>query len=146
MYDEACREIRNTLDAYAVAVVDLSQFHMFYPAYAGSSTGTGTTSNMGSSTTGDNSSRWHSSGQGSRQSTNSAGTWSTDGDSMPYAKPEDTSRARPTYHVEEQHVPKGRLPQVVFVPQRRSNLKGKQEDDDTDDRDNVGVNLARKLC
>jgi hypothetical protein len=38
IYDEACREIRLALDAYAVAVVDLSQFHLFYPAYQSSST------------------------------------------------------------------------------------------------------------
>ncbi|ADV25630.1 Protein-histidine kinase, putative [Cryptococcus gattii WM276] len=43
IYDEACREIRSALDAYAVAVVDLSQFHLFYPAYQNSSTGGGTT-------------------------------------------------------------------------------------------------------
>ncbi|KIR70576.1 hypothetical protein I310_05828 [Cryptococcus deuterogattii CA1014] len=43
IYDEACREIRSALDAYAVAVVDLSQFHLFYPAYQNSSTGGGST-------------------------------------------------------------------------------------------------------
>ncbi|KIR78165.1 hypothetical protein I306_04783 [Cryptococcus gattii EJB2] len=43
IYDEACREIRSALDAYAVSVVDLSQFHLFYPAYQNSSTGGGTT-------------------------------------------------------------------------------------------------------
>ncbi|EAL17185.1 hypothetical protein CNBN0140 [Cryptococcus deneoformans B-3501A] len=43
IYDEACREIRFALDAYAVAVVDLSQFHLFYPAYQNSSAGAGST-------------------------------------------------------------------------------------------------------
>ncbi|KAL7420450.1 hypothetical protein Q5752_004400 [Cryptotrichosporon argae] len=37
IYDEACREIRNALGAYAVAIVDLSQFHLFYPTYQTSS-------------------------------------------------------------------------------------------------------------
>jgi len=38
MFDEACSEIRLALDAYAVALVDLSQFYLSYPTSAGSST------------------------------------------------------------------------------------------------------------
>jgi hypothetical protein len=138
MYDEACREIRTTLDAYAVAVVDLSQFHMFYPAYAGSSTGT---SGQASSTTGRQSSNWHYSGQGSG-STASLGGWSMDSElSMPYARPEDRSRARPTYTVDDPTAAKPRMPQVVFVPKRRrSDPKAPRPPvHQKDDHDDVGV-------
>ena len=48
IYDEACSEIRYALDAHAVAVVDLSQFHLFYPAFQGSSIG-GSTGKGGTS-------------------------------------------------------------------------------------------------
>lgn len=38
IFDEACAEIRYALKADAVAIVDLSQFHLFYPSYSTSST------------------------------------------------------------------------------------------------------------
>ena len=38
IFDEACAEIRYALGADAVAIVDLSQFHLFYPNFSTSST------------------------------------------------------------------------------------------------------------
>jgi hypothetical protein len=70
-------------------------------------------------------------------------SWSAESDAVPYARPEDRTRARPTYHVNEQNTPQGLLPQVVFVPKRRIESRGEEDRSATDDRDDVGVIFSR---
>lgn len=52
IFDEACTEIRHALDAHAVAIVDLSQFHLFYPTYQTSSSAGSTRTGTGSRASG----------------------------------------------------------------------------------------------
>ncbi|WVF69066.1 hypothetical protein IAT40_003840 [Kwoniella sp. CBS 6097] len=127
IYDEACREIRYALDAYAVAVVDLSQFHLFYPTYQNSSTGGGT-STRGGSTSGRSKSQY-TGPDTARQSAQTGRTGSTasstlhgqmgeEDSSDAYSKPADVKRALPTYAVSDPMAP-SRTPQVLYIPSRR---------------------------
>ncbi|KAK8864137.1 hypothetical protein IAR55_001383 [Kwoniella newhampshirensis] len=125
IYDEACREIRMALDAYAVAVVDLSQFHLFYPAYQNSSTGGGS-STRGGSTTGP--ARSNITGGASTQagggstlrqgSTMASSTIGGDEGEEAYSKPNNRKRALPTYATTDIMAP-SRTPQVLYIPSRR---------------------------
>lgn len=110
IYDEACREIRTALDAYAVAVVDLTQFHLFYPAYQSSST-------AGTSTRGSTSRNTASAQMQSRGPTSTAGS-ALDDETEAYSKSDDVKRARKTYAVTDVTAP-SRTPQVLFIPGRR---------------------------
>ncbi|WWC96361.1 hypothetical protein V866_003228 [Kwoniella sp. B9012] len=126
IYDEACREIRNALDAYAVAVVDLSQFHLFYPTYQNSSTGGGSSTRGGSSTLHTKSQHTSTTGQssfaagtGSTASSTARGLGSVaEDDQDAYSKPVNPKRARQTYAVTDPLAP-SRTPQVLFIPSRR---------------------------
>nr|XP_019013177.1 uncharacterized protein I206_02675 [Kwoniella pini CBS 10737]OCF51958.1 hypothetical protein I206_02675 [Kwoniella pini CBS 10737] len=112
IYDEACREVRHALDAYAVSVVDLSQFHLFYPTYQNSSTGGGSSTRGGSSTA---HTRSHDARTGSWSSSTARGG---DEDQDAYAKPLNEKRARTTYAITDPMAP-SRTPQVLFIPSRR---------------------------
>ncbi|WWD18838.1 hypothetical protein CI109_103293 [Kwoniella shandongensis] len=125
IYDEACREIRTALDAYAVAVVDLSQFHLFYPAYQNSSTGGGS-STRGGSTTGParsnqtgGPSTYAGGGSTARQaSTVANSTIGAEDPEEAYSKPVNRKRALPTYATTDIMAP-SRTPQVLYIPSRR---------------------------
>ncbi|ORY31773.1 hypothetical protein BCR39DRAFT_525320 [Naematelia encephala] len=137
IYDEACSEIRLALDAYAVAVVDLSQFHLFYPAYQNSSTTGSSTRNTSSR----QDSRASSTRFPSRPGTASSNTVTTSasysdqqattyssastGPHVPnsdeaeaYSKPANRKHARQTFAMSDPTAP-SRTPQVLFVPARR---------------------------
>jgi hypothetical protein len=116
IYDEACSEIRFALDAYAVAVVDLSQFHLFYPAFQNTSTG-------GSRLAG-SMSRGSGGGQTTIGPASTFGAGSTIGGSTvgqdeveAYARPSNRKHARKTYAITDPTAP-SRTPQVLFVPNR----------------------------
>ncbi|OCF44334.1 hypothetical protein I317_01779 [Kwoniella heveanensis CBS 569] len=124
IYDEACREIRYALDAYAVGVVDLSQFHLFYPTYQNSSTGGGGTSTRGGSTSGRSKSQ-HSGADTARQSAQTGRTASTasstahglmgeEDSSDAYSKPANVKRALPTYAISDPMAP-SRTPQLAVL-------------------------------
>lgn len=119
IYDEACREIRVGLNAYAVAIVDLRQFHLFYPAYQSSSA-------AGTSTRGSSSAN-RTVTASRTQNSQSIGTGSVDGqsnqgslgeESEAYARSSNIKRARQTYAVTDSTMP-SRTPQVLFIPTRR---------------------------
>lgn len=143
IYDEACSEIRSALDAYAVAIVDLSQFHLFYPTFAGSSTGGSSTRRA--SKTGTQSGP----GQGSsRAGSKTQSSWSGDGTIVPNAagstqgysgynesdaarqgqaeegdeefthSEKKSKRARQTYALKDPTAP-SRTPQVLYIPSGR---------------------------
>ncbi|WRT66765.1 uncharacterized protein IL334_003728 [Kwoniella shivajii] len=128
IYDEACREIRNALDAYAVAVVDLSQFHLFYPTYQNSSTGGGSSTRGGSSTAHTRSQNTGTAVQSSFGGRTGSVASSTvrggdEDEAEAYSKPSNIKRARKTYAVTDPLAP-SRTPQVLFIPsRRRSNPK-----------------------
>lgn len=147
IYDEACAEIRYALDAYAVAVVDLSQFHLFYPAFTGSSAGGSTsrsrtkkesTESLTSvgrdrSTPTEVPPRGGGSGDGSTVrglSTRKGWKDSTDGvvstaadDEEGYSRSRGSKRAKKTYALSDPTAP-GRTPQVLYIPSgRRANSK-----------------------
>lgn len=119
IFDEACQVIRLALDAHAVAIVDLTQFHMFYPSYQ--------TSTMGGSTSGGRSrgfggvSASHSraqtpkAGPSARSYNTSASIGEGGEDAEPYQKAPDGRAARKTYAVVDP-MSSGRAPQVLFVP------------------------------
>ncbi|KAK4686457.1 hypothetical protein P7C73_g3663, partial [Tremellales sp. Uapishka_1] len=122
IYDEACQEIRLALDAHAVAVVDLSQFHLFYPAYqssstAGSSTRGGKSSVSGQSQTTQTRSNFDKTSV-SRNSHASAPSSIGGEEYEPYAKQADRKVARSTYGISDPTAP-SRTPQVLFIPGRR---------------------------
>ena len=148
IYDEACREIRLALDAYAVSVVDLSQFHLFYPAYQSSSMGNSSTQ-RGSSVRSANTAihsgsrsfassnaqtesyrRGGSSATGAGQGTTGSSGGSGIGgfgrstgqelsdEDEAYGKSDNPKIARATYAVTDATAP-SRMPQVLFVPNRR---------------------------
>lgn len=135
IYDEAAREIRQGLDAYAVAVVDLSQFHLFYPSFQNSSTGG--SSARGASTSdptrsGSRSAERSAAGSGtphplrpgSRPNSMSKTMMTDDTDS--YAQSNNTRRAKETYTVTDPLAP-SRTPQVLFIPSRPRGSKGPQD-------------------
>ena len=139
LYDEACREIRVALDAYAVAVVDLSQFHLFYPAYQSSST-------AGSST------RYPSTSQPTRSMQTNSFMGSLGPESLAesantdeveaYAKSKDQKVARKTWAITDPTAP-SRKPQVLFIPGRRKSLpkqsKYMKEFQEKKGQDDVGL-------
>ncbi|OCF75572.1 hypothetical protein I204_04429 [Kwoniella mangroviensis CBS 8886] len=149
IYDEACREIRNALDAYAVAVVDISQFHLFYPTYQNSSTGGGSTRGGSStlhtksqhtSTTGQSS---FAAGTGSIASSTARGSGNVGADDQDaYSKNVDNKRPRQTYAVTDSLAP-SRTPQVLFIPSRRRsdpiNKYSYTGDSDPGSSDNLAV-------
>ncbi|EIW67759.1 hypothetical protein TREMEDRAFT_33498, partial [Tremella mesenterica DSM 1558] len=103
IYDEACREIRHALDAYAVACVDLTQFHLFFPAYQTTSTGGSSTRHTQNSfPTGSGGSSFIG-GIG----TDSVGTagWGMGLEEEGYTKPFEQKRARQTYAVTDPMAP-----------------------------------------
>ncbi|WWC63013.1 uncharacterized protein I303_105611 [Kwoniella dejecticola CBS 10117] len=121
IYDEACREVRNALDAYAVAVVDLSQFHLFYPTYQNSSTGGGNSTRAGSTSAHTRSQEPRNGKRtdpGTGTGTNSSSAALGDDDQDAYSKPNNVKRARATYAVTDPLAP-SRTPQVLFIPSRR---------------------------
>ncbi|WVR06694.1 hypothetical protein IAU60_003726 [Kwoniella sp. DSM 27419] len=115
IYDEACREIRTALDAHAVAVVDLSQFHLFYPTYQNSSTGGGSSTRGGSSTA---RTRSQLTGQSGGTSSTAQSLHEGEDETEAYAKPNNAKRARQTYAMTDPLAP-SRTPQVLFIPSRR---------------------------
>ncbi|TYJ53875.1 hypothetical protein B9479_005497 [Cryptococcus floricola] len=138
IYDEACREIRLALDAYAVAVVDLSQFHLFYPAYQSTTNGSnsirtgsvtevpGRKSKRGPSTRGG--------GSTARQPSSSGHSQDGYEDGLGFDWSNKQRRARPTYSVDDAVQP-ARTPQVLFVPSRPTmrlkRFRAKQENEDS---------------
>ncbi|ODN74183.1 hypothetical protein L202_07633 [Cryptococcus amylolentus CBS 6039] len=116
IYDEACREIRLALDAYAVAVVDLSQFHLFYPAYQSTTNGSQSI-RTGSAT--EVPGRMNKMGPAStaRQPSSSGHSQDDDEDGFGPDWSNKQRRARPTYSVDDAVQP-ARTPQVLFVPSR----------------------------
>ncbi|RXK37253.1 hypothetical protein M231_05474 [Tremella mesenterica] len=119
IYDEACREIRHALDAYAVACVDLTQFHLFFPAYQTTSTGGSSTRHTQNSfPTGSGGSSFIG-GIG----TDSVGTagWGMGLEEEGYTKPFEQKRARQTYAVTDPMAP-GRTPQILFIPEGAKNV------------------------
>ncbi|WWC88243.1 uncharacterized protein L201_003149 [Kwoniella dendrophila CBS 6074] len=148
IYDEACREVRYALDAYAVAVVDLSQFHLFYPTYQNSSTGGGS-STRGGSTTGNNKSQntgttGQSSFTGGRTGSTSSSTArgnAGEDDQEAYTKPINVKRALPTYAITDPLAP-SRTPQVLYIPSRRKsdpNARYSFTDNSNSNTDNLAV-------
>ncbi|ODN93564.1 hypothetical protein L198_05430 [Cryptococcus wingfieldii CBS 7118] len=137
IYDEACIEIRMALDAYAVAVVDLSQFHLFYPAYQSTTNGSnsirtgsvtevpGRKNKSGPSTKG---------GSTARQSSSSGHSQDDNEDGLGFDWSNKQRRARPTYSVNDAVQP-ARTPQVLFVPSRPTmrskRYRPQQENDDS---------------
>jgi len=114
IYDEACREIRLALDAYAVAVVDLSQFHMFYPAYQSSSTAA--TSTRGGSASNSQSMQTGSSVKSRGPASTSDSAIADEADA--YSKSTNVKRARKTWAITDPTAP-SRTPQVLFIPGAR---------------------------
>ncbi|WVQ84282.1 hypothetical protein IAT38_006434 [Cryptococcus sp. DSM 104549] len=140
IYDEACREIRVALEAYAVAVVDLSQFHLFYPGFQNSSTGGSSTRHASTSggqsrghSTGKSSTAPHSVGDGS-----STGNVGDEGDA--YGRSSNVKRARQTYAMTDPLAP-SRTPQVLFIPQRakQSQKQFHRGEAATEEQDNLAV-------
>ena len=149
IYDEACSEIRSALDAYAVAIVDLSQFHLFYPTFAGSSTGGGSTrqssktgrrSGPGTSSRGDSRAQSSWSGEGTvmpgmaNSSVGYSGIHESDASRQGRAEEGDdehthserrSKRARQTYALKDPTAP-SRTPQVLYIPSGR---RGQQSAD-----------------
>jgi hypothetical protein len=148
-------EIRHALDAYAVAIVDLSQFHLFYPTFQGSST-------AGSSSRGrharfgpsDNNTLMpgHSVGgstvapsvlggggvSGGGTSTE-MGEIEVEGTDV-YTHNRHSKRARQTYALTDPTAP-SRTPQVLYIPSGRTGRSGKAGDRE-DAKDDVSeVNL-----
>lgn len=116
IYDEACREIRSALDAYAVAVVDLSQFHLFYPAYQNSSTGGGSTraGSVMETATGSGTTTVRPGASSSIDQTTSTTSTVEEEDSPWDSK---KKQPRPTYSKNDPLAPV-RTPQVLFIPSR----------------------------
>lgn len=116
IYDEACREIRSALDAYAVAVVDLSQFHLFYPAYQNSSTGGGSTraGSVMETATGSGATTVRPGASSSIDQTTSTTSTVEEEDNLWDSK---KKQARPTYSKNDPLAPV-RTPQVLFIPSR----------------------------
>ncbi|WVQ96575.1 hypothetical protein IAU59_003680 [Kwoniella sp. CBS 9459] len=151
IYDEACREIRYALDAYAVAVVDLSQFHLFYPTYQNSSTGGGSSTRGGGSTSGRSRSQYTGTDTarqsaltgrtGSTASSTTRGQMGEEDSSDAYSKPANVKRARPTYAVSDPMAP-SRTPQVLWIPSRRkvgSDRWGYEEEPNMPAAENLAV-------
>jgi hypothetical protein len=106
LFQEACRIVRDTLNANACAIVDASNFHVFYPINSGgsargSSSGAPTESGTGSS---------------SRDDTSTSGGYSSDG-SFLGLNAGDRRTARNLVNL----VPRSLAPTVQFVPRRRRN-------------------------
>lgn len=123
VYDEACREIRLGLGAYAVAVVDLSQFHLFYPSLQNSSTHGvpafgRSTSGQSRSSTFQSSQRTGRRGRTPKPTTEVVLTDETD----VYAQ---TRKAKETYSVAGSLAP-SRTPQVLFMDSRPPGSKALQ--------------------
>jgi hypothetical protein len=123
VYDEACQAIRLGLSAYAVAVMDPSQFHLFYPSLQNSSTG-GTsardrsTSGPIRSTTSKSPRRTGSGRRSPNPTTEAILTDETD----IYAQ---TRRAKQTCSVADSLAP-SRTPQVLFMHSRPRGSKALQ--------------------
>jgi hypothetical protein len=123
VYDEACQAIRLGLSAYAVAVMDPSQFHLFYPSLQNSSTG-GTsardrsTSGPIRSTTSKSPRRTGSGRRSPNPTTEAILTDETD----IYAQ---TRRAKETCSVADSLAP-SRTPQVLFMHSRPRGSKALQ--------------------
>ena len=138
LYDEACREIRLALDAYAVAAVDLSQFHLFYPAYQSSSTaGSSTRFTSTSHPTQSFQTNSYPSSLGPESLAESADTQEVEA----YAKSRDQKIARKTWAIADPTAP-SRKPQVLFIPGRRkpesNRSKYKKELQEKNGQDDVG--------
>jgi hypothetical protein len=136
IYDEAARQIRLGLDAYAVSVVDLSQFHLFYPLFQNSSTGASsargvsTSGTTRSSAPGSSSARMSAAGSrtpGSHRPNSPAGSMMTD-DTDNYTQSNILRRAKETYAVLDPLAP-SRTPQVLFIPSRPRGIKSPQDPD-----------------
>lgn len=140
IYDEACREIRFALDAYAVAVVDLSQFHLFYPAYQNSSAGAGSTragSVMGTMT-GSGATTVRPGASSSMDQTTSM-TSTVEEEDNPWDSKK--KQARPTYPMNDPLAPV-RTPQVLFIPSRpRARSKWYNKITEQQSGDTVGLLL-----
>lgn len=142
IYDEACTEIRYALDAYAVAIVDLSQFHLFYPTFQGSSTaGTSTRHKMsrfggskdgttvaGRSVGGSTAAPSVLGGRGVSGGGASTEFGEADGADV-YSHSRHSKRARQTYALTDPTAP-SRTPQVLYIPSGRTGWAGKGGDKD----------------
>jgi hypothetical protein len=121
LFQEACRIVRDTLHANACAIVDASNFHVFYPINSGgsargSSSGAPTDSGGGSS---------------SRDDTSTLGGYSSDG-SFLGLNAGDRRTARNLVNL----VPRSLAPTVQFVPRRRRN-EALHNDEWADDNEKV---------
>lgn len=118
LHVDACDVIRETLGANAVAIVDLSQFHVFWPSTQLDSEGLHSQQGDGSSVAGTgvtvrSSNSSHSTNSGlSCISTGSSGE--SDDPANPYRKSRHRSQARPLVNTTSKV-----LPNVQFVPRRR---------------------------
>lgn len=109
--------IRLALEAHAVAIVDLTQFHMFYPSYQTSTTGGSASGPRSVAPSARASGPNPLSGPSSGSYTSSSKSRSGEGgeDAEPYQRAADGKAARKTYSVVDP-MSAGRTPQVLFVP------------------------------
>ena len=143
IYDEACSEIRHALDAYAVAIVDLSQFHLFYPTFQGSSQGGSSTRGKMSRFSGSKSGTTlmgTTIGGGSTASPSLAGGGETLDASDAYAHNSSSKRARQTYALTDPTAP-SRTPQVLHIPSGRAGRAGTGDKDQNQNEVSQGVLL-----
>lgn len=151
IYDEACAEIRQALDAYAVAVVDLSQFHLFYPAFGGSSIGGSTKSSRtrrpgeaypSNSLMGETTARGTSVG-----STEMGGDVPNGEDFDPetYSQVRGTKRARKTHALRDPTAP-SRTPQVLYIPSGRRTASKLHNAENSQDVSPLYFNHLEELC
>jgi len=110
LFEEACRIVRDTLHANACAIIDASNFHVFYPISStnrsnhGSSSGTGTDSGTGTGT-----------GTESRSGdTDSVGGYSSENSFLGLSS-HDRHTARNLVNLQSRAL----APTVQFVPKRR---------------------------
>ena len=108
IYDEACREIRIALTAHAVAVVDLSQYHLFYPSYQNSSIG-------GSSVRGASTSDRRRPGSNSGSL---AGASITSAITSPFQDKMESNKAK-SHDPNLDPMAQPRAPQVLYIPNLR---------------------------
>lgn len=144
VYDEACREIRFALDAYAVAVVDLSRFHVFYPNYqnsslAGTSTRDAAKTMTKSSTTKSTATIGPYSKGASMRSAETRRSGSSQESSEGYSRPDSAKQPRPTYALNDPEQAT-RTPQVLYLPPDKS---VKSDDNDEDEQVSAGT---RNVC
>ncbi|WVN85689.1 uncharacterized protein L203_100838 [Cryptococcus depauperatus CBS 7841] len=146
IYDEACQEIRVALNAYAVAVVDLSQFHLFYPAYqnsstAGESTRAGSLNAQGNGDITNKTPPGESSVATARpSSSNSSSRSATEegGEGGGYSWSSKYKNPRPTCPESDPLAP-SRNPQVLFIPPGPQWVSKRTKEERNPNQDNLAV-------